>query len=158
VVSCKPLFKLFYVYLLLEKLINEKHFTIKEKFSLVSRKVFSFYFGWNTLSRSCKKIQKYYVICWLYQIWSSMFWLLYIFLNIFFIFFSIWSLKIWFNLIFISNVVLNFFFIIIGFYLIHFLNWKFFIYQIRSLLSWNLFILFEIIYEIEIFFLIFFIY
>jgi hypothetical protein len=87
-----------------------------------------------------------------------MFWLLYIFLNIFFIFFSIWSLKIWFNLIFISNVVLNFFFIIIGFYLIHFLNWKFFIYQIRSLLSWNLFILFEIIYEIEIFFLIFFIY
>jgi hypothetical protein len=44
--------KLFYVCLLLEKLINEKHFPVnekhflvKEKFGLVSRKVFSFYFG-----------------------------------------------------------------------------------------------------------------
>jgi len=41
VVSGKPLFKLFYVCLPLEKLVNRKHFSVKEKFGLVSRKVFS---------------------------------------------------------------------------------------------------------------------
>jgi len=48
VVSGKPLSKLSYVCLPLEKLINgkyfpvnEKHFPVKEKFSLISRKVFS---------------------------------------------------------------------------------------------------------------------
>ena len=55
VVSCKPLSKLFYVYLPLEKLINKEYFPIKEKFGLVSKKMFFFYFEWNTLSRSCKK-------------------------------------------------------------------------------------------------------
>ena len=43
----KSLFKFFYkllcVCLTIEKLINEKYFQVKEKFSLVSRKVFS----WN---------------------------------------------------------------------------------------------------------------
>jgi len=39
----------------LEKLINGKHFPTKEKFGLVSRKVFSFYFGRKTLSESCEK-------------------------------------------------------------------------------------------------------
>jgi hypothetical protein len=29
----------------LEKLINEKYFSVKEKFGLVFKKVFSFYFG-----------------------------------------------------------------------------------------------------------------
>jgi hypothetical protein len=43
--------------LLLEKLINEKHFLIKEKFSLVSRKVFSFYFREKTLSGICEKLK-----------------------------------------------------------------------------------------------------
>jgi hypothetical protein len=42
----KKLFsKLFCVYLLLEKLVNGKYFTVKEKFGLVSKKIFSFYFG-----------------------------------------------------------------------------------------------------------------
>jgi hypothetical protein len=41
----------------LEKLINGKHFSVKEKFSLVSRKVFFFYFGQKTLSRSCEKFR-----------------------------------------------------------------------------------------------------
>ena len=52
IVFGKPLSKLFYVCLSLEKLvngkhfpINEKHFSVKEKFGLVFRKVFSFYFG-----------------------------------------------------------------------------------------------------------------
>jgi hypothetical protein len=35
--------------------INEKYFPVKENFGLVSRKVFSFYFGRKTLSGSCEK-------------------------------------------------------------------------------------------------------
>jgi hypothetical protein len=61
-VSRKSLSKLSCVCLPLEKLVNGKHFpvngkyfSVKEKFSLVSRKVFSFYFGRKTLSRSCEK-------------------------------------------------------------------------------------------------------
>jgi hypothetical protein len=57
VVFEKPVSKLFYVCLLLEKLVNEKHFPVKEKFDLVSRKVFSFYFGQKTLSGSCEKFR-----------------------------------------------------------------------------------------------------
>jgi hypothetical protein len=57
VVSGKPLSKLFYIYLPLEKLVNQKHFSVKEKFGLVSSKVFSFYFGRKTLSRSCEKFK-----------------------------------------------------------------------------------------------------
>jgi len=41
VVSGKPLSKLSYVCLPLGKLVNEKHFSVKEKFDLVFRKVFS---------------------------------------------------------------------------------------------------------------------
>jgi hypothetical protein len=41
----KLFFKFFCVYLTLEKLINEKYFPVKEKFSLISKKVFFFYFG-----------------------------------------------------------------------------------------------------------------
>jgi uncharacterized protein YpbB len=57
VFSEKSLSKLFCVCLSLEKLVNGKHFTVnkkhfpvKEKFGLVFRKVFSFYFGRKTLS------------------------------------------------------------------------------------------------------------
>jgi hypothetical protein len=35
------LIKFFYVYFSLEKLVNKKYFSVKEKFSLISRKVFS---------------------------------------------------------------------------------------------------------------------
>jgi hypothetical protein len=41
----------------LEKLVNVKDFPVKEKFGLVSRKVFSFYFGRKTLSGSCEKFR-----------------------------------------------------------------------------------------------------
>jgi hypothetical protein len=41
----------------LEKLVNVKDFPVKEKFDLVSRKVFSFYFGRKTLSGSCEKFR-----------------------------------------------------------------------------------------------------
>jgi hypothetical protein len=57
VVSWKPLSKLSCVCLLLGKLVNGKHFSVKEKFGLISRKVFSFYFGRKTLSRSCEKFR-----------------------------------------------------------------------------------------------------
>jgi hypothetical protein len=57
VVSWKPLSKLSCVCLLLGKLVNGKHFPVKEKFGLISRKVFSFYFGRKTLSRSCEKFR-----------------------------------------------------------------------------------------------------
>ena len=53
----KPLSKLSCVCLPLEKLINRKHFLVKEKFSLISRKVFFFYFGQKTLSGSCEKFR-----------------------------------------------------------------------------------------------------
>jgi hypothetical protein len=63
-VSGKPLSKLSYVCLPLGKLVNGKHFLVngkhfpvKEKFGLVSRKVFSFYFGQKTLSGSCEKFR-----------------------------------------------------------------------------------------------------
>jgi len=38
-------------------LINEKYFIVKEKFSLVSKKVFSFYFEQKILFRSCEKFK-----------------------------------------------------------------------------------------------------
>jgi hypothetical protein len=57
IVSEKLRSKLSCVCLPLEKLINKKHFSIKEKLDLVSRKVFSFYFGRKTLSESCEKFR-----------------------------------------------------------------------------------------------------
>jgi hypothetical protein len=64
VVFGKPLSKLSCVCLSLGKLVNEKHFPVngkhfpvKGKFSLVYRKVFSFYFGRKTLSGSCEKFR-----------------------------------------------------------------------------------------------------
>jgi len=63
-VSGKPLSKLSCVCLSLEKLvngkhfpINRKHFPVKEKFDLIFRKVFSFYFRWKTLFESCEKFK-----------------------------------------------------------------------------------------------------
>jgi len=53
----KPLFIFFCVCLPLEKLVNEKHFPVKRKFSLVFRKVFSFYFRRKILSGSCEKFR-----------------------------------------------------------------------------------------------------
>jgi hypothetical protein len=41
----------------LKKLVNGKYFPVKEKFDLVSRKVFSFYFERKILSGSCEKFK-----------------------------------------------------------------------------------------------------
>ena len=63
-ISEKLFSKLFCVYLSLQKLVNEKHFpvnrkyfSVKEKFGMVLRKVFSFYFGRKTFFRSCEKFR-----------------------------------------------------------------------------------------------------
>ena len=53
----KIIFQLSCIYLPVKKLVNGKHFSVKEKFSLVSRKVFSFYFGGKTLSGCCEKFR-----------------------------------------------------------------------------------------------------
>jgi hypothetical protein len=64
VISEKLFFKFFCICLLLKKLVNEKHFPVngkhfpvKEKFDLISRKIFSFYFRRKILSGSCEKIR-----------------------------------------------------------------------------------------------------
>jgi hypothetical protein len=89
-------------------LVNEKYFPVKEKFGLISTKVFSFYF-W-----SCKKIRNIILFA-DYIKFDPQTFDLYIFcLNIFFL---ISSLKIWFNLIFILTLVFIFI-IIIYFFLI----------------------------------------
>ena len=53
----KVVFRYFYIYLLLEKLVNEKHFSVEEKFGLVFRNVFFFYFGRKTLFSSYEKFK-----------------------------------------------------------------------------------------------------
>jgi hypothetical protein len=50
-------FQTFLCLFAIKKIVSEKHFPVKEKFGLISKKVFSFYFGWKTLSRSCEKFR-----------------------------------------------------------------------------------------------------
>jgi len=78
VVFGKPFSKLLCVCLSLEKLVNGKHFPVKENLAWFLGKCFLEKFGWKTLSGNCEKFRNV-IICWLYQIWSSNFWLLYIF-------------------------------------------------------------------------------
>jgi len=96
VVSEKLLSKLSCVCLPLEKLVNEKHFPVKEKFSLIFTKVFSFYFGQKTLSKSCEKFKISYYLLIISNLIFTL-WLLYILFESFY--FQIHLLKfdlIWF--------------------------------------------------------------
>jgi hypothetical protein len=117
VVSGKPLSKPSRVCLPLKKFVNGKHFPIKGKFGLISRKIFSFYFRRKTLSRICKKFKKSYYLLILSNLVLKLLIAIY-FIWIFF--FSNLSLKIWFNLIFVLTLVLIFM-IVIYFSLIIFL-------------------------------------
>jgi hypothetical protein len=54
--------KLSCVCLLLEKLVNGKHFPVKEKFGFVSRKVFSFYFERKTFPEVVKNLEMSYYL------------------------------------------------------------------------------------------------
>jgi hypothetical protein len=105
VVSWKLFFKLFYIWLSLEKLFDKKHFTVKGKFGLVSKKVFSFYFGCKTISRSCEKFRNIILFA-DYNKFGPQTFDFYIFCFEFF--FSNSPLRIWFNLIFILTLVIIF--------------------------------------------------
>jgi len=53
----------FYICLLLEKLVNEKYFTVKEKFGLISRKIFFFILNGKHLSEVVKFLEiSYYLL------------------------------------------------------------------------------------------------
>jgi hypothetical protein len=95
---------------LLEKSIKEK------KFSLFLKKVFSFYYGQKTVSKSCEKNYKCHIIYWLYQIWSLNFWLLYI---LFLFFFQFHPLEFNFYIKF------NSYFYNCYFFFFYFFNWNF---------------------------------
>ena len=120
----KIIFQIFMCLFTFRKTDQRKIFFSKRKFGLVFRKVLFFLFWTENTFHKLWKIQKYLVICWLYQISSSVFWLIYILFWIFF--FSISSFRTWFNLIFISILVLIFF-IVICFSLIIFLIKNFYL-------------------------------
>jgi hypothetical protein len=88
----KSLFKLSCVCLLLEKLINKKHFPVKEKFGLVSWKVFSL--DGKHFSRSCEKIRNVMLFADYIKFDPQTFDCYIFYLNLFF---SISSLRICFN-------------------------------------------------------------
>jgi hypothetical protein len=58
---------------------TENTFQSKENLAWFPEKCFPFILGENFF-RKLWKILKYHIICWLYQIWSSNFWLLYIYI------------------------------------------------------------------------------
>jgi hypothetical protein len=117
VIFWKSLCKLSCIYLSWEKLVNKNYFPFKEKFGLVSMKVFFFYFRWKTLFRSCERFRN--IILFVdYKKFGPQSFDCYIFCFEFFC--SISPLKIWFNFIFILTLVLIFI-IVICFSLIIFL-------------------------------------
>jgi len=123
VVSWKSLSKFFCVYLSLEKLINEKHFPVKEKFGLIFKKVFSFYFGRKTLFRSYEKFRN--IILYVdYNKFDPQTFYCYIF---YFesIFFFNFTPRFWFNLIFILTLVLIFMIVMCFSLIIYYFNWNF---------------------------------
>jgi hypothetical protein len=92
VISEKLFFKLFCVCLSLEKLVNEKHFPVKEKFDLVFRKVFSWKIWAENTFRSCEKFRNVILFADYIKFGSQTFdCYMYFVLNIYF---SISSLKI----------------------------------------------------------------
>jgi hypothetical protein len=124
-------------------LVNGKHFPVKEKFGLIFRKIFFFYFRRKTLSRNYKKFKNIILFADYVKFGPQTFDCYIFYLNPFF---SNLSLKFWFNFIFILTLVLIF--IILFNFLLSFFKLKFFIYQIWSSFFWLLLILFKIIYKI----------
>ena len=83
----KSLSKLYSICLLLEKLVNRKHFSVKRKLGLSYRKVLFFYFEWKTLSRSYKKFRNIILFADYIKFGHQTFnCYIYIILNIFFLF------------------------------------------------------------------------
>jgi len=145
VIFRKLLSKLSCVYLLLEKLVNEKHFPVNEKhfpvnekFNLVFMKVFSFYFEWKTLSISSENFINIILFA-DYIKFSPQTFNCYIFFFFWIFVFQFHPLE--FN--FILTLVLIFIFLFPYHFLIE-------IFYLSNLVIFFLllFILFEIIYEI----------
>ena len=84
VVFEKLLFKLSCVCLLLEKLVNGKHFPVKEKFDFVFKKIFSFYFRQKTLFQNYKKFRNIILFVDYNKFDSQSFDAIYFVLNLFF--------------------------------------------------------------------------
>jgi hypothetical protein len=77
-VSGKSLFKLSCLFVI-RKVGQRKTLSNQRKIRLdFQESIFLLFWAENTF-RKLWKIYKYHIICWLYQIWSSNFWLLYIF-------------------------------------------------------------------------------
>jgi len=127
----KPFSKLPCVCLPFENLANKKHFPIKEKFGLVFKKVFSFYFGRKILYRSCEKFRN--ILLFVYYIkFDPQSFDCYIICFESFFFSSISSFRISFNLTFISTLILILL-IIICFSLILFLIEIFYLSNLVSI-------------------------
>jgi hypothetical protein len=90
VVFGKPLSKLFYVCLSIEKLVNGKHFTVKEKFGSVFRKVFSFYFGRKNFLEVVKNSEMSYYLLILSNLVLKLLIAIYIYIYIYIFFFLFW--------------------------------------------------------------------
>jgi hypothetical protein len=123
VVFWKSLSKLSCICLSLEKLVNRKHFLVKEKFGLVSRKVFLFYVKRKTLFKSCGILE---MLCYLVIISNLVlklliaiffFWIFFILIypiefNLIWFLYQLWSLFLWLLFAFLLS-----FFLIKIFYL-----------------------------------------
>jgi hypothetical protein len=88
---------------MLEKLISRKYFSVKEKFNLISRKIFLFW---------VKVVKNLEISYYLLIITNLVLKLLIAICFVLNIFFSISPLRIWFNLIFILTLVLIFMIVI----------------------------------------------
>ena len=79
----------FCVYLLFEKLVNEKQFLVKKNFDLVFKKVFSFYFGRKTLSKNYEKFRNVIILNLVLKLLIYIYIYLFIVLNIYLLILSI---------------------------------------------------------------------
>jgi hypothetical protein len=121
---------------------KKKYFPVKGKFSLISRKVFSFYFGRKTLSRSCEKFRNVILFADYIEFGPQTF-DCYIYILFWIFVFQFHPLKF--------NFYINFnphFYDCYLLFLYHFLIEIFYLSNLVLIfLFWLLLILFEIIYE-----------
>jgi hypothetical protein len=138
VIFWKSLSKLFYICLLLRKLINEKYFLVKENLNWFWGK--RFFFLWKTLYKSCKKFK---ISCYLLIISNLILNLLFAIYFVLNLFFQFHPLKFDFYINFSPHF----------FSVIYFFSYSFLIeiLYLSDLIFIFIFILFKIIYEIVFF-------
>jgi len=176
----KLLFKLSCIYLLLEKLVNRKYFSIKKKFSLILKKCFPFILGRKYFPKVMKKLEMSYYLLIISNLVLKLliaiyilFWLFIFqfhplefnfYINFYPYFYNcylLFSYNFLIEIFYHSNLILIFLLLLILFEIIYEMliiiilissAFNFLIFNIWFLLFWLLFILFEIIYEIIFFF------